>query len=40
VLLEPIPLSKTKRPPVIPAASIRNRKDAVFYMADVYSAPA
>jgi len=39
VLLEPIPLRKTARPPVIPSRVNPNRKDALVYMADVYAGP-
>ena len=38
-LLEPIPLRKTPTPPVIPDRSTRRSKDAMVYMADVYSGP-
>jgi formylglycine-generating enzyme required for sulfatase activity len=37
VLFEPIPFRKTPRPPVIPSRVDPSRKDAVMYMADVYS---
>jgi formylglycine-generating enzyme required for sulfatase activity len=37
VLFEPIPLRKTPRPPVIPSRVDPSRKDAVMYMADIYS---
>ena len=39
VLLEPIPLRKTNRPPVIPSRLDPKCKDAMFYMADVYTGP-
>ena len=35
-LLEPLPLRKTKRPPVIPGRVEPERKDASVYMADVH----
>ena len=35
-LLEPIPLRKTPRPPVIPNRIDPNRKDATVYLTDVY----
>ena len=37
VLFEPIPFRKTPRPPVIPSRVDPSRKDAIMYMADVYS---
>jgi len=37
VLFEPIPLRKTPRPPAIPSRVDPSRKDAIMYMADVYS---
>ena len=37
VLFEPIPFRKTPRPPVIPSKVDPTRKDAMMYMADVYS---
>jgi formylglycine-generating enzyme required for sulfatase activity len=37
VLFEPIPFRKTTRPPVIPSRVDPTRKDAMMYMADVYS---
>jgi len=37
VLFEPIPFRKTDRPPVIPSRVDPSRKDALMYMADVYS---
>jgi len=37
VLFEPIPFRKTPRPPVIPSKVDPSRKDALMYMADVYS---
>ena len=36
-LLEPIPFRKTDLPPVIPGKAVPSRKDAVVYMADVYT---
>ncbi|MCC6145068.1 MAG: SUMF1/EgtB/PvdO family nonheme iron enzyme [Candidatus Hydrogenedentes bacterium] len=38
-LLEPIPIRKTPRPPVIPDRVDTKRKDAVVYMANVYEGP-
>ena len=38
-MLEPIPLRKTNRPPVIPNKVIPDRKDAVMYIADIYTGP-
>ena len=38
-MLEPIPLRKTARPPVIPDKVMPGRKDAVMYVADVYTGP-
>lgn len=38
-LLEPIPLRKTPRPPVIPSLVKRDRDDATVYLRDVYSGP-
>jgi len=35
-LLEPLPLRKTRRPPVIPDRVDTDRKDAVVYLMDVY----
>ena len=35
-LLEPVPLRKTKRPPVVPDTVDVSRKDAVVYVNDVY----
>ncbi len=37
VLFEPIPFRKTPTPPVIPSRVDPSRKDALMYMADVYS---
>ena len=37
VLFEPVPFRKTPRPPVVPPKVDLSRKDAVMYMADVYS---
>ena len=37
--LEPIPLRKTPRPPVIPDRVAPGRKDAVVYLADIYRGP-
>jgi len=37
VLFEPIPLRKTPRPPVVPSTVDRSRKDAVMYLANVYT---
>ena len=39
VLLEPIPLRRTAKPPVIPSRVNPSRSDAVVYMADVYAGP-
>lgn len=36
VLFEPIPLRRTRRPPVIPDRVDTQRKDAVVYLADIY----
>ena len=36
-LLEPIPLRKVKRPPVVPSKLDLSRNDAVVYLADVYT---
>ncbi len=36
-MLEPVPLRKTQRPPVIPDKVDTRRKDAVVYLADVYA---
>jgi len=38
-LFEPIPLTKTPRPPVIPDRVDLNRPDAVVYLHDVYAGP-
>ena len=38
-LLEPLPLRKTSRPPVVPPKAKPNRKDALVYMADIYAGP-
>ena len=38
-LLEPIPLRKTPRPPAIPDRINPTRKDALVYLADVYTGP-
>jgi formylglycine-generating enzyme required for sulfatase activity len=38
-LFEPIPLTKTPRPPVIPDRVDLKRQDAVVYLHDVYSGP-
>src|SRR5262249_9691867 len=38
-LLEPVPLRKTTRPPVIPDKVDRTRTDALVYLDDVYSGP-
>ena len=38
-LLEPIPLRKTPRPPVIPSLVKKDRTDATVYLRDVYSGP-
>ncbi len=38
-LLEPIPLRKTLRPPVVPTKVEPERRDAVVYLADVYVGP-
>ena len=38
-LLEPVPLRKTTRPPIIPDKVDLARKDAVLYVADVYAGP-
>ncbi len=38
-LFEPIPLTKTPRPPVIPDRVDLKRKDAVVYLHDVYAGP-
>ncbi len=35
-MLEPVPLRKTKRPPVIPDRVNTNRKDAIVQLSDVY----
>ncbi|MHB8898388.1 MAG: SUMF1/EgtB/PvdO family nonheme iron enzyme, partial [Thermoguttaceae bacterium] len=37
VLLEPVPLRPTQRPPIIPSRVDPARKDALVYMADVYA---
>jgi len=37
VLLEPVPLRRTPRPPVAPPRVEPDRRDAVVYMADVYA---
>jgi formylglycine-generating enzyme required for sulfatase activity len=39
VLLEPIPLKRTLRPPVVPPRSEPEHQDAVVYMQDVYEGP-
>jgi len=36
-MLEPVPLRKTKRPPVIPERIDTNRKDAIVYLSNVYA---
>jgi formylglycine-generating enzyme required for sulfatase activity len=36
-LLEPVPLKKTPRPPVIPDKVDRNRQDALVYIPDIYA---
>jgi len=38
-LLEPIPLCRTPRPPVIPSRVTPGQQDALVYMADVYAGP-
>ncbi|MCX6997966.1 MAG: SUMF1/EgtB/PvdO family nonheme iron enzyme, partial [Kiritimatiellaeota bacterium] len=38
-LLEPIPLQKTTRPPVLPDRIDLTKKDATVYLADIYSGP-
>ena len=38
-LFEPVPFRKTTRPPVIPDKVDVTRKDAVMYIADIYSGP-
>jgi formylglycine-generating enzyme required for sulfatase activity len=38
-LLEPIPIRKMKRPPVIPDRVDLNRKDAIVYLENVYKGP-
>jgi formylglycine-generating enzyme required for sulfatase activity len=38
-LLEPIPLAKRRRPPVIPDRVHPERRDATIYLADVYQGP-
>ncbi len=38
-LLEPLPLRKTPRPPVVPPKAKPNRNDALVYMADIYAGP-
>ncbi len=39
VLLEPIPLRKTPKPPVIPSRIEPRRKDALVFMSDIYAGP-
>jgi formylglycine-generating enzyme required for sulfatase activity len=39
-LLEPIPLKKTPRPPILPERTRPERNHGVVYMADVYQGPA
>lgn len=39
VLLEPIPLRRSTRPPVIPSQLNPNRKDATVFLADIYAGP-
>ena len=38
-LLEPIPLRKTKRPPIIPDKVDLSRKDAIVYLENIYKGP-
>ncbi|MBL7153800.1 MAG: SUMF1/EgtB/PvdO family nonheme iron enzyme [Phycisphaerae bacterium] len=38
-LLEPVPLRKTKRPPVIPDRVDLRRKDAIVYLENIYKGP-
>ncbi len=38
-LLEPIPLQKRPRPPIIPDHTVPGRKDAIVSMTDIYSGP-
>ena len=38
-MLEPVPLQKTTKPPVIPPKVDLKRKDGVLYIADIYSGP-
>ena len=38
-LLEPIPLRTRKKPPVIPDRVDLQRRDALFYIEDVYAGP-
>ena len=38
-LLEPVPLVKRRRPPVIPDKVLLDRKDATIYIADIYHGP-
>lgn len=38
-LLEPLPLRKTDRPPVIPDRADPERKDALMFISDVYAGP-
>ena len=39
MLCEPIPLRKTRRPPIIPDKVDLRKKDALVYMTDVYAGP-
>ena len=36
-LLEPIPFRKSRKPPIVPDRTDRNRKDAVVYISDIYA---
>jgi formylglycine-generating enzyme required for sulfatase activity len=38
-LLEPVPMKKQKKPPVIPNRVDENQQDAVFYITDIYAGP-
>lgn len=38
-LLEPVPIRKTKRPPVVPNKVDLTRKDAIVYLEDIYEGP-
>ncbi len=38
-MLEPVPLKKTPRPPVVPDRAVPGQRDATVFMADIYHGP-